>query len=767
MKGESGLVQERNLHDVRSLYLGLIKKCLMGLMYGDMEDTRENSAHVRSPRPASRLLGWINRSSGKDAARSTKIDLSARLEGRDWPTVGHTMIGLKRLENIQYCVESVIADRVPGDLIETGVWRGGATIFMRSVLKSYDVKDRCVWVADSFRGLPAPNLEKYPEDAGMNLFEFKELAISLEDVMANFAAYGLLDEQVKFLPGWFRDTLPTAPIEELAVIRLDGDLYESTMDALTGLYSKLSVGGYLIVDDYGMFAACRKAVHDFRERNGVMDEIIPIDHSGVYWRKGGEIGDRNRQTGIKTQQADGRDFVISHFQKLLTEREETIQSLTAQLSSVRMSGGRLALRKLRGVYERSRLHASLSKAASDQPTLIRVSTRPNGDHLKGAGLEAVAHAERLAKALLNRSRAGLKELRGADVRAIAFYLPQFHPIPENDQWWGRGFTEWTNVTKARPNFEGHYQPHLPADLGFYDLRVPEAREQQAELAREYGVHGFCYYHYWYGGRRLLERPFNELLSSGRPDFPFCLCWANHNWTRRWDGAESEILIAQQYSDEDDRNFIRSLFPAFEDHRYIRVNDKPLLLVYQVTILPNAKQTAAIWRAEMKKAGLGEIYLCAVQSHGNYIDPMHYEFDGAVEFPPHGLKVSNLKSQIANVNPDFEGFIGDYMASASSMIHRPKPDYTRFKGVMPGWDNTARQQDAPQIFINSSPEAYEYWLGKAVEHMITYYRDGERLVFINAWNEWSEGAHLEPDRRYGRRYLEATRNVLSIARRNNR
>jgi Macrocin-O-methyltransferase (TylF) len=289
MKWESEFMQERNLHDVRSLYLGLIKKCLMGLMYADMKDTRENSAQVRLPGPVSRLLGRIARSFGKGAARSTKIDLSTRLEGRDWPTVGHTMIGLKRLENIQYCVESVIADRVPGDLIETGVWRGGATIFMRSVLKSYDVKDRRVWVADSFRGLPAPNLEKYPQDAGLNLFESKELAISLEEVMANFEAYGLLDEQVKFLPGWFRDTLSTAPIEKLAVIRLDGDLYESTMDALTGLYSKLSVGGYLIVDDYGVIAACRKAVHDFRERNGVMDEIIPIDHSGVYWRKGREI----------------------------------------------------------------------------------------------------------------------------------------------------------------------------------------------------------------------------------------------------------------------------------------------------------------------------------------------------------------------------------------------------------------------------------------------------------------------------------------------
>jgi lipopolysaccharide biosynthesis protein len=462
------------------------------------------------------------------------------------------------------------------------------------------------------------------------------------------------------------------------------------------------------------------------------------------------MNDTNYQTGIKAQQQpDERELVIGYLQKLLVEREETIQSLLAELNSVRMSAGRLALRKLQSIRERS---------------MTRASSRSNGDHLKGDGVGAVTPAESLdvAKALLNRSRAALKELRGNDVRAIAFYLPQFHPIPENDRWWGKGFTDWTNVTKARPNFEGHYQPHLPADLGFYDLRVPEVREQQAELAGEYGIHGFCYYHYWFGGRRILERPFNEALSSGRPDFPFCLCWANENWTRRWDGGENEILIAQRHSDEDDRNFIRSLFPAFEDRRYIRINGKPLLIVYRADILPNAKRTAAIWREEMKNAGVGEIYLCAAQSFGIHTAPNHYGFDGAIEFPPHGLKAPNLNSRVAKVNADFAGAVFDYMAQANAMIHRPKPDYTLFKTVMPGWDNTPRRQDAGLICVNSSPEAYEYWLGKAVEHMITNYKGHERMVFINAWNEWGEGAHLEPDRRYGRRYLEATLNVLSVA-----
>jgi lipopolysaccharide biosynthesis protein len=461
------------------------------------------------------------------------------------------------------------------------------------------------------------------------------------------------------------------------------------------------------------------------------------------------MSDTIHRTGIKAQQQpDERELAINHLQMLLTEREETIQSLIAQLNSVRMGAGRAALRKLWSVCGRF---------------LTRVTTRSNGDGLNGAELETGAHAETLdaTKALLNRSRAALKELGGDDIRAIAFYLPQFHPIPENDRWWGKGFTEWTNVTKARPNFEGHYQPHLPADLGFYDLRLPEVREQQAELASEYGVHGFCYYHYWFGGRRLLERPFNEALSSGRPDFPFCLCWANENWTRRWDGGNDEILMAQRHSDEDDRNFIRSLFPAFEDRRYIRINGKPLLIVYRASILPNAERTTVIWREEMRNAGLGEIHLCMAQTWGIF-DPRPYGFDSAVEFPPHGMTVGILDAQIARINPNFAGSVCDYMLNATAMIHRPKPDYTLFKTVMAGWDNTPRRQNTGLVYVNSGPEAYEYWLGKAVEHMITNYGGGERMVFINAWNEWAEGAHLEPDRRYGRRYLEATRNVLSVA-----
>jgi len=247
-----------------SLYLDLMQRTLTGWIYADGQ-TRTNQ---------DKLQGRVG-----------TFDAQVREEGRDWPQYAHTMIGLKRLDNLQTCIESALQEDVPGDLIETGVWRGGASIFMRAVLKAHGVKDRRVWVVDSFEGLPPPAPDKFPEDEGDKLHIYEELAVPLEEVKQNFSRYGLLDDQVEFLKGWFRDTLPEAPIQSLAVLRLDGDMYESTMDALVNLYPKLSPGGYCIVDDYGAVPACKQAVHDYRNEHGIDEEIVTIDWAGSFWRR--------------------------------------------------------------------------------------------------------------------------------------------------------------------------------------------------------------------------------------------------------------------------------------------------------------------------------------------------------------------------------------------------------------------------------------------------------------------------------------------------
>jgi lipopolysaccharide biosynthesis protein len=344
------------------------------------------------------------------------------------------------------------------------------------------------------------------------------------------------------------------------------------------------------------------------------------------------------------------------------------------------------------------------------------------------------------------------------VRAIAFYLAQFHPIPENDDWWGRGFTEWTNVTRARANFDGHYQPHLPSDLGFYDLRVPETREQQAALARAYGIHGFCYYYYWFAGKRLLERPVEEMRVSGRPDFPYCLCWANENWTRRWDGADREVLIAQNPSRSDDERLIRDLLPHFRDPRYIRVAGRPLFMIYRVGVLPDVRASVAIWRDICRREGIGELYLCAAKTYDTG-DPAQYGFDAVVEFPPHGLRTVPINPQVDLVNADFEGQIVDYRRIVLDWLVRPELPYRVHRTVVPGWDNTARRPNLALTFVNATPEIYELWLREIVARAVERQQGDERLVFINAWNEWAEAAHLEPDRRFGRQFLEATRRAL--------
>ena len=361
------------------------------------------------------------------------------------------------------------------------------------------------------------------------------------------------------------------------------------------------------------------------------------------------------------------------------------------------------------------------------------------------------------KLFQNTSTAEMEKLR-----AVAFYLPQYHPIPENDKWWGKGFTEWTYVARAKPLFPGHYQPQLPSELGFYDLRMEEVREAQADLAREYLIYGFCYHYYWFGGKRVLDRPLNEMLASGKPDFPFCLSWANENWTRRWDGREQEILLKQEYSDRWDRAFIQDILPILNDRRYIRVNGKPLLLVYRTESLPDAKKTAEIWREEAIRAGVGDLYLCRVESFAT-LDPENIGFDAACQFPPLLIGSAELDPLLIFNGTDpsaYKGKMFDYQGLAQRALNSAIR-YKRFFGVTPSWDNTPRRGNHAYMWSNSSPGAYEHWLAQAVKSTVNLYHGEERLIFVNAWNEWGEGCHLEPDQRYGRAFLEATRRALCI------
>ena len=346
-----------------------------------------------------------------------------------------------------------------------------------------------------------------------------------------------------------------------------------------------------------------------------------------------------------------------------------------------------------------------------------------------------------------------------EVRIIAFYLPQFHPIPENDRWWGKGFTEWSNVAKARPNYVGHYQPHLPADLGFYDLRIAEIADQQYDLAKRYGLYGFCYFYYWFAGKRLLDLPLERLAETGNPHNRFCIGWANENWTRTWDGLEDHILIGQQHSDDDDRAVILDMMRYFQRSNYIRVNGKPLLLVYRINLFPDIRRTADIWREQCVKEGIGDIYLALVESFENAgapSDPVVFGFDASVEYPPHGMS-SPIKTP-AILNPDFQGSVHDYRELVLKYLQREVPNYVRFRTVMPSWDNTPRRQDNPHIFEHACPGAYRAWLEAIIDQTHEQNFGDERIVFINAWNEWGEGNHLEPDKRYGHGFLEATRNA---------
>lgn len=371
-------------------------------------------------------------------------------------------------------------------------------------------------------------------------------------------------------------------------------------------------------------------------------------------------------------------------------------------------------------------------------------------------------AARRAPGYLGPADTDLAPPAAVRAKAIAFYLPQFHCFPENEAWWGPGFTEWTNVTKAVPQFVGHEQPQLPADLGFYDLRVPEVLHRQVALARRYGIHGFCFHYYWFGGKRLMEQPLELFLAQRELDFPFCLCWANENWTRRWDGREEEVLISQEHGPDNDHAFIRDIERYLRDPRYIRIDGRPLLVVYRASLLPDPAATVERWRRHCRDAGIGEIFVAMAQFDAE--DPAAFGFDAAVEFPPHKLAngFDSINDTLDVVNPGYQGSVFHYQSIVDSAKAWPDKGFPLVRTVFPGWDNEARRPGKGYTFAFSTPERYRDWLEFAVSQAEAKPVAGEAIVMINAWNEWAEGAKLEPDSRWGHAWLEATRQVLAAA-----
>mgnify|MGYP000447856006 CR=1 FL=1 len=336
---------------------------------------------------------------------------------------------------------------------------------------------------------------------------------------------------------------------------------------------------------------------------------------------------------------------------------------------------------------------------------------------------------------------------------VAFYLPQYHAIPENDEWWGTGFTEWTNVRKATALFDGHDHPRRPADLGYYDLTVAGVADRQAELARANDVDAFCFYYYWFAGKRLLERPIDDYVERG-PDFPFCISWANENWTRRWDGQDQSVLIGQDYAEGTAEQVFLDFLPYLRDPRYLRNDGRAVIVVHRVDHLPDAPQFARTWRELADQHGVGPLELIAAETKPG-IRPAPFGFDAVSEFPPVGsntLAAAKLAPP-AGLSPDFRGRIMSYPRMVDRFMRRPEPGFVRYRAVAPGWDNTARRSNNSTIYLDSSPEGYRRWLQFA---RASEARRPNGMVFVNAWNEWAEGSYLEPDETHGMDYLRATR-----------
>jgi len=354
-----------------------------------------------------------------------------------------------------------------------------------------------------------------------------------------------------------------------------------------------------------------------------------------------------------------------------------------------------------------------------------------------------------------------------DARLVAFYLPQFHPIPENDEVWGKGFTEWTNVAAGRSRFVGHYQPILPADLGFYDLRIDQNIADQILLAKQHGIHGFCFYYYWFSGRRLLEKPLDRFLEHKEWDFNFMIAWANENWTKRWDGLDQEVIVAQQYLEEDPLTFIKDVEHILLDSRYIRHEDKPVLIVYRGSRLKEPERYIKVWRKYFKETHNQDLHILSVLGL-DVDDPTKMGFDAGIEFEPLTVakrtdfnikKPNHLNANLQLLDKHFQGGIADYRQIALDSAEHNEFNFPTYKSLVPSWDNDARKKgNGPTIFQGANPDIYQKWLTSILEVEIK--KTKAPLIFINAWNEWAEGTVLEPTKAFGHALLNRTSQALA-------
>lgn len=350
-----------------------------------------------------------------------------------------------------------------------------------------------------------------------------------------------------------------------------------------------------------------------------------------------------------------------------------------------------------------------------------------------------------------------------DVTLVAYYLTQYHPNSYNDEWWGLGTTEWNNVDQAVPQYIGHYQPRRPGELGYYDLRVDDVMRRQVELAKNYGIGVFCFYYYWFNGKRLLELPLNKFLATPSLDMPFFYCWANENWTKRFSGTNADVLMAIEPTVESYQNFIDAVIPDFADSRYYRIKGKPVISVYRPSSVPDTKTVLSHWRSRVQEELGCDLYIIAVQERDACTDWISRGYDAESEFQPKQIEHScnNITKNVHLARADFGGRVYDYADLVMNRRYLSKANQAKkvYPAVMPSWDNSARRNHRGTIFHGSTPELYRRWLQDVVECTRNRNDFDEKIVFLNAWNEWGEGAYLEPDRFFGYAYLEATWEAL--------